>query len=103
MQDQEMAHGQYVALGGVFNLPSGPVGSHKLERSLLLAPLQKGLPHFGNLRFGTGFRELIQTTPNDLFPWNTEQLSSARTSIAVITVVIGDQDGRGRIVDDRPQ
>ena len=102
-QDQEVAHRQHVSLGGVLNLPRASIRVHQPKRALLLPSLQKGLPQFGNLRFEAGLDEVIQTTSDDLFPWESEQLPGAGTGVAVVTVVVCDQYGRGRVVDDRPE
>ena len=98
-----MAHRQHVSLGGVLNLARASIRTQQPERACLLAAFEKGLPQFGNLRFEAGLDEVIQTASNDLFPRKSEQLSGAGTGVAVMTVVVGDQDGRGRMVDDRPE
>ena len=98
-----MAHRQHVPFGGVLDLPQASIRTHQPERAFLLALLQKGPPALRNLRLEAGLRKVIQAAADDLFPRKPEQLAGAGAGVPVIAVVVRDQNGRGRMIHDRPE
>ena len=81
-------------------LPSGP---DQLERAFLLALLLKGAPEFRNLRLEAGLGKIIQAAADDLFPREAQELAGADAGVPGIAVVVRDQNGRGRMKDNRPE
>jgi hypothetical protein len=47
--------------------------------------------------------KIIQALPDDLFARQTQQLAGSRTGIAILTIVIRDQDWSGRLKYDCPE
>ena len=82
---------------------ASPVRAHQRKRPFLLAFLQKSSPAFGNHRLEAGLRKIIQTAADDLFPRETQELAGADTGLPVVAIVVRDQNGDGRLEDDRPE
>ena len=102
-QHQEMAYRQHVPFGDVLDVPRISVRTHQLKRSFLLAFLEKGAPALRNHRLEAGLRKIIQTAADDLFPRKTQELAGADTGLPVTAIVVGEQNGRGRMEYDRPE
>ena len=102
-QDKRVAHGQDIPFGGVFDLPQGSVRTHQLELALLLALLQKRPPKVRHLRLEAGRRKVVHLMADDLFPGKPQQLAGAGTGVPIVAVVVGDQDGCGRLIDNRAE
>ena len=102
-QHQEVAYRQHVPFGRVLNVPRASVRTQQLERAFLFALLQKGTPAFRNQRLETGLGKIIQTAADDLFPRETQEFARADTGVPVLAIVVRDQDGRGRMENDRPE
>ena len=64
---------------------------------------RKALPALRNHRLEAGLRKIIQTAADDLFARKTQELAGADTGLPVMAIVVGDQNGRGRMEYDRPE
>ena len=80
-----------------------PSGADQLQRSFLLAFLEKRLQRSEITGLKLGLREIVQTAADDFFARQTQQLAGADAGLAVAAIVIGEQNGRGGMEDDRPE
>jgi hypothetical protein len=74
-----------------------------LECALLLTVLQKGTPKLRYLWLEARQGKVVDLASNDLFPGKSQQLTRARAGVSGIAVVVGDEERRGRVVDNRPE
>src|SRR5579863_2543120 len=74
-----------------------------MKRSFLLAFLKKSTPALRNHRLRAGRRKIIQTAADDLFARETQEPAGADTGILVVTVVVREENGRGRMEDHSPK
>ena len=98
-----MAYRQHVPFGRVLDVPRTSVRPYESKRSFLLAFLKKPSPAFRNHRLDAGICEIIKTAANDLFPRETQELARADIGLQVVAIVVGEQNGRGRMVYNRPE
>src|SRR5271155_4417102 len=100
VQDQDVAHRQNVAFGGVLNGTHVSIRTQQLEGALLLAVLEKSAPQLRNLGLEAGRSEVVHPAADDLIPRKSQQLAGAGAGIPISAIVVRDQDGRRRMVDD---
>jgi hypothetical protein len=95
-----MPQGQDAAAGNVPNLSRGATGNHQRQRAVLASLFQKGLPEALHLWLKTRLYELINPAGDDLISRQRKQLASSEAGVQAVAVVVRDQDGLGRVVED---
>ena len=94
---------QGVSLRRVLNLSHGAVGTDQPERAPLFASLQEGPPELLNLRPEAGLCKVVKSAADEFVSWKPEQPARAATGVPISAVVVRDEDGFGRRVDNRPE
>ena len=92
MKDQDMTHRQHIPFGRVSHVPQVSVRTTLTGAYLRVRLCQKGPPELRDFRIESWAREIIQLATDDLFPGKPEQFTRAGTGLAVIAIVVRDQD-----------
>ena len=95
--------GKTLPLGPELDLAQACIRTHQLKRTLFLPVLVQGSPKLRNLRLETGCCKVTDRAPDDAFPGKAQELADADAGVPGSPVVVGDQDGRGRVIDNRPE
>jgi hypothetical protein len=66
----------------------------------VFAPAEEGPPEFRELWPEAGVCEIVEFLSDDLAPRQSEQPACAGAGVMVIAVVVGDQNGDRRVIDD---
>ena len=103
LQNQQMARRQHMRPGRVVHFPPAVTRTGQSEPSLRLRFLQNVVPQGRNSRFEGGHDQFIQTAPDDFFPRESEQLTSAETGLAANALVIQNEQRCHGTVEDRMQ
>jgi hypothetical protein len=103
VQDQQVPDGQDAAAGNVPNLLRGATGNYQRQRAVLASLFQKGLPEPLHLWLKAWRYKLINPAGDDLISRQPKQLAGAEAGVQTIAVVVRDQDGLGRVVEDGPK
>ena len=61
------------------------------------------MPALRNHRLQCGHRKIIQTAADDFFPRQTQEPAGADTGLPVTTLVVREENGRGRVKYDRAE
>ncbi len=99
-QHEQVTRRQHVGFRDVLDFARGAVRAEKLERSHLLTLFEQGLPTLRNHRLYIGRCKIIQTVADDLFPRQTQELAGPGAGIPIVTIIVSDQDGGGRLKYD---
>ena len=102
-QHQDVAHGQDVGFGDELNVAQPGVRAHQLERADLLFLSLQGLQELRNPGLAGGLGKVVNGAADDLFARQTEKFTYADAGILGIAFVIRDEDGGGRLIDNRPE
>jgi hypothetical protein len=70
---------------------------------VLFTSLQEGVPELLNMRPEARFCKIVNSTADDSASWKTEKLGCTATCIPIIAVIVRDEDGFGRLIDNRPE
>jgi hypothetical protein len=98
-----VAHGQHVSFGRVLNVQRASIRSQQPERTFLFPPLLQGFPELRNVRLRAWLCEVADRAADDLFPRQPEELADADAGVPGIAIVVGDEDGCGRVIENRPE
>jgi hypothetical protein len=66
----------------------------------VLSPAEKGAPKFRDLGPERGIRKIVHFLADNPAPRESQQLAGADAGIQVIAVVVSDENGNGRVIDD---
>src|SRR5580692_8337298 len=83
------------------NVPGSPVRTDKLQRSFLLAFLEKRTPAFRNDRLEAGLHKIVNSATDDRLPRYTQEVSGADAGVPILAIVVREQNGGGRMEYDR--
>ena len=98
-----MTHRQHVPFGRVLDVAQASIRTDQPERTGLFPLLLQGSPKLRNLRLEAGLCKVIDRAADDLLPRNSQELAHAGAGVPGIAIVVGDEDGYGRVIDNRPE
>jgi hypothetical protein len=98
-----MATREQVPLCDIFGFPLGSVRTQHLKGARLIAFLEERLPPFRQQRLGGRHGEFFEAAADDFFPWKAKALAHTDAGFPNATVVVDDQNGCGRLEDNRAE
>jgi len=100
---QWLAENGRVSLRRVLDLSHGAIGTDQPDCAPLFASLQKGPPELLNLRPEARLYKVVKFAADEFVPWKPEQPARTATGVLISAIVVCDEDGFSRLVDNRPE
>lgn len=103
VEDDQMPRGQHAAPSDVPNLLRVPIRQQQRHGAVLFSMFQYGFPKVRQSRPKAGRYDFIQTARDDLISRQLQQLAGAEARVQAMTIVVGNENRLGRVIQDRPQ
>src|ERR1051326_1263793 len=102
-EDEYVTDRQHTRFGHVLYVLRIGVGTHQPKRASLLALFLQGLPKLRYLGLDAGVNEFIDGVSNDFLARLSQELAGSSAGVLGITLIVGNEDGRRRVINDRPE